>query len=32
MDKQIIQDQINGITARIADLRKDRDVHVRLQG
>jgi len=32
MDKQIIQDQINGITARIAALRKDRDVHVRLQG
>ena len=32
MDKQIIQDQINGITSRIAALRKDRDVHVRLQG
>ena len=32
MDKQIIQDQINGITSRITTLRKDRDVHVRLQG
>ena len=32
MDKQIIQDQINGITSRITALRKDRDVHVRLQG
>jgi hypothetical protein len=31
-DKQIIQDQINGITSRIAALRRDRDVHVRLQG
>jgi hypothetical protein len=31
-DKQIIQDQINGITSRIAVLRSDRDVHVRLQG
>jgi hypothetical protein len=31
-DKQIIQDQINGITSRIAALRTDRDVHVRLQG
>jgi hypothetical protein len=32
MDKAIIQDQINGITARITTLRKDRDVFVRLQG
>ncbi len=32
MDKQIIQDQITGITSRIAALRKDRDIHVRLQG
>ena len=32
MDKQIIQDQINGINSRITALRKDRDVHVRLQG
>ena len=32
MDKQIIQDQITGITSRIAALRKDRDAHVRLQG
>jgi hypothetical protein len=32
MDKQIIEDQIIGITSRITALRKDRDVHVRLQG
>lgn len=32
MDRQIVQDQINGITAKIASLRQDRDVHIRLQG
>lgn len=31
-DKQIIQDQINGVTSRIAALRTDRDIHVRIQG
>ena len=32
MDKQIIQDQINGITAKIITLRHQRDTHIRLQG
>ncbi len=32
MDKQLIQDQITGLTSRIAELRGVRDIHVKMQG